>query len=96
MGPAYLLDVVGIDTAFHAEQVMAQGFPERMGKKGKNAIDVMYEQQRFGQKNGQGFYQYEKDKKGKPKKLMTLGLMNYLLLFAQQSALSPKKKLLLE
>ncbi|EMT6576040.1 fatty acid oxidation complex subunit alpha FadB [Providencia rettgeri] len=69
MGPAYLLDVVGIDTAFHAEQVMAQGFPERMGKKGKNAIDVMYEQQRFGQKNGQGFYQYEKDKKGKPKKV---------------------------
>lgn len=69
MGPAYLLDVVGIDTAFHAEQVMAQGFPERMSKTGKNAIDVMYEQQRFGQKNGKGFYQYEKDKKGKPKKV---------------------------
>lgn len=69
MGPAYLLDVVGIDTAFHAEQVMAQGFPERMSKTGKNAIDVMYEQQRFGQKNGKGFYQYEKDKKGKPKKI---------------------------
>ncbi|EPL9570957.1 fatty acid oxidation complex subunit alpha FadB [Providencia rettgeri] len=69
MGPAYLLDVVGIDTAFHAEQVMAQGFPERMSKMGKNAIDVMYEQQRFGQKNGKGFYQYEKDKKGKPKKI---------------------------
>lgn len=69
MGPAYLLDVVGIDTAFHAEQVMAQGFPERMSKTGKNAIDVMFEQQRFGQKNGKGFYQYEKDKKGKPKKI---------------------------
>lgn len=69
MGPAYLLDVVGIDTAFHAEQVMAQGFPERMSKAGKNAIDVMFEQQRFGQKNGKGFYQYEKDKKGKPKKI---------------------------
>lgn len=69
MGPAYLLDVVGIDTAFHAEQVMAQGFPERMSKIGKNAIDVMFEQQRFGQKNGKGFYQYEKDKKGKPKKI---------------------------
>ncbi|HBO22358.1 MAG TPA: fatty acid oxidation complex subunit alpha FadB [Providencia sp.] len=69
MGPAYLLDVVGIDTAFHAEQVMAQGFPERMSKTGKNAIDVMFEQQRFGQKNGKGFYQYEKDNKGKPKKI---------------------------
>ncbi|HGI5214461.1 TPA: fatty acid oxidation complex subunit alpha FadB [Providencia alcalifaciens] len=69
MGPAYLLDVVGIDTAFHAEQVMAQGFPQRMQKVGKNAIDIMFEQQRFGQKNGKGFYQYEKDKKGKPKKI---------------------------
>ncbi|MGJ3355639.1 fatty acid oxidation complex subunit alpha FadB [Providencia sp. Je.9.19] len=69
MGPAYLLDVVGIDTAFHAEQVMAQGFPKRMSKTGKNAIDVMFEQQRFGQKNGKGFYQYEKDNKGKPKKI---------------------------
>ncbi len=27
MGPAWLLDVVGIDTAHHAQQVMAQGFP---------------------------------------------------------------------
>ncbi len=27
MGPAYLLDVVGIDTAHHAQAVMAQGFP---------------------------------------------------------------------
>lgn len=69
MGPAYLLDVVGIDTAFHAEQVMAKGFPERMSKNSKNAIDVMFEEQRFGQKNGKGFYQYEKDKKGKPKKI---------------------------
>ncbi|EKT53053.1 fatty acid oxidation complex subunit alpha FadB [Providencia sneebia] len=69
MGPAYLLDVVGIDTGFHAEQVMAQGFPERMAKNSKNAIDVLFENQRFGQKNGKGFYQYEKDKKGKPKKI---------------------------
>lgn len=69
MGPAYLLDVVGIDTGFHAEQVMAQGFPERMAKNNKNAIDVLFENQRFGQKNGKGFYQYEKDKKGKPKKI---------------------------
>lgn len=30
IGPAYLLDVVGIDTAHHAQAVMAQGFPQRM------------------------------------------------------------------
>ena len=27
MGPAYLLDVIGIDTAKHAGSVMAAGFP---------------------------------------------------------------------
>ncbi|MFD1009424.1 MULTISPECIES: fatty acid oxidation complex subunit alpha FadB [Oceanisphaera] len=68
MGPAYLLDVVGIDTGHHAAAVMAEGFPERMSKSGKDAIDVMYEQQRFGQKNGKGFYVYSQDKKGKLKK----------------------------
>ncbi|MFP2769751.1 fatty acid oxidation complex subunit alpha FadB [Oceanisphaera sp. KMM 10153] len=68
MGPAWLLDVVGIDTGHHAAAVMADGFPERMGKSGKDAIDVMYEQQRFGQKNGKGFYDHRRDRKGKPVK----------------------------
>jgi 3-hydroxyacyl-CoA dehydrogenase/enoyl-CoA hydratase/3-hydroxybutyryl-CoA epimerase/enoyl-CoA isomerase len=30
MGPAYLSDVVGIDTGVHAAGVMAEGFPDRM------------------------------------------------------------------
>jgi len=68
MGPAYLLDVVGIDTGHHAGEVMAKGFPERMGKTAEDAIDVMYQAQRFGQKNGLGFYAYTKDSRGKPKK----------------------------
>ncbi|AOS97666.1 Fatty acid oxidation complex subunit alpha [Microbulbifer aggregans] len=71
MGPAYLMDVVGIDTGVHAEKVMAEGFPERMGKSFKAASDVMYEAERYGQKNGKGFYNYEEDKKGKPKKVAT-------------------------
>lgn len=69
MGPAYLLDVVGIDTAHHADAVMAQGFPDRMTHEGENAIDRMYKLERFGQKNSKGFYRYELDRKGKPKKL---------------------------
>lgn len=69
MGPAYLLDVVGIDTGHHAGDVMAQGFPARMNKEGRTAIDVMFEAGRFGQKNGKGFYAYESDSKGKPKKV---------------------------
>ncbi|MCD9531029.1 fatty acid oxidation complex subunit alpha FadB [Photobacterium carnosum] len=68
MGPAYLLDVVGIDTAHHAQKVMAEGFPQRMAKHDADAIDVLYEQQRFGQKTGAGFFNYHLDKKGKPKK----------------------------
>ncbi|AJI95880.1 fatty oxidation complex, alpha subunit FadB [Yersinia ruckeri] len=68
MGPAYLLDVVGIDTAHHAQAVMALGFPERMAKDYRDAIDVLFENQRYGQKNGLGFYRYTQDAKGKPRK----------------------------
>lgn len=68
MGPGYLLDVVGIDTAHHANAVMAAGYPDRMAATEKTAIDVMFEAQRFGQKNGKGFYAYVADKKGVPKK----------------------------
>jgi 3-hydroxyacyl-CoA dehydrogenase len=68
MGPAYLLDVVGIDTAHHAHAVMAAGFPQRMQKDYRDAIDALFERQRFGQKNGLGFWRYKEDSKGKPKK----------------------------
>ncbi len=50
MGPAYLLDVVGIDTAHHAQAVMAQGFPERMGKQGRDAIDALFEADKYGRR----------------------------------------------
>ena len=69
MGPAYLMDVVGMDTAHHARDVMAEGFPDRMKESRKTAVDTLYEAKRLGQKNGKGFYVYETDKKGKPKKV---------------------------
>ena len=69
MGPAYLLDVVGLDTGTHAAAVMAEGFPDRMSSGEGSVIDAMYKAERFGQKNGVGFYKYELDRKGKPKKL---------------------------
>lgn len=68
MGPAYLMDVVGMDTAVHAAEVMAQGFPDRMRHDWKNTTQVLVENQRLGQKNGKGYYVYAPDKKGKPKK----------------------------
>ncbi len=68
MGPAYLQDVVGIDTSHHVGDVLAEGYPDRMSKTFRTAMDVMYEAKRFGQKNGVGFYKYTTDPKGKPKK----------------------------
>lgn len=69
MGPATLLDVVGLDTAHHAQSVMADGFPTRMKKDYRDAIDALFEAQRFGQKNQRGFYAWESDKKGKTSKV---------------------------
>ncbi|GJM13138.1 MAG: fatty acid oxidation complex subunit alpha [Pseudohongiella sp.] len=68
MGPAYLLDVVGLDTAVHAQAVMADGF-DRMKSDLDTVIEKLFEQKALGQKSGSGFYRYEPDKKGKPKKL---------------------------
>jgi len=70
MGPAYLLDVVGIDTAHHASEVMAEAYPDRMSKEFKSATDALYENERYGQKNNVGFYKYELDKRGKQKKVL--------------------------
>lgn len=68
MGPAYLIDVVGIDTGVHGAAVMAEGFPDRMKPDFTGAIELMYKNNRLGQKNDVGFYKYELDKKGKKAK----------------------------
>jgi len=69
MGPAYLLDVVGVDTADHCTGVMSSGFPTRMAKIDNDPVSTLYANQRLGQKNGKGFYDYGKDKRGRPTKL---------------------------
>jgi len=68
MGPAYLLDVVGMDTADHAASVMADGIPERMAKVENDPVTLLFKAERLGQKNAKGFYNFSKDKRGKPKK----------------------------
>jgi 3-hydroxyacyl-CoA dehydrogenase/enoyl-CoA hydratase/3-hydroxybutyryl-CoA epimerase/enoyl-CoA isomerase len=78
MGPAYLLDVIGIDTAHHAQAVMAEGFPERMAGQGEAAVDLMFKERRFGQKNSLGFYAYEKDKKGRLQKQVDVSIVEKL------------------
>ena len=68
MGPAYLMDVVGIDTGDHAAAIMAEEFPDRMKMQDKTIVEIMHEKKRLGQKNGVGFYKYELDRRGKLKK----------------------------
>lgn len=68
MGPAYLLDVVGVDTADHCTGVMSSGFPERMKKIPNDPVSLLFNDDRFGQKNGKGFYNHSLDKRGRPTK----------------------------
>jgi 3-hydroxyacyl-CoA dehydrogenase/enoyl-CoA hydratase/3-hydroxybutyryl-CoA epimerase/enoyl-CoA isomerase len=68
MGPALLLDVIGIDTAVHADRVLAAAFPARMGHQGESAIEALLVAGRRGQKNGRGFYVWRAEKKGLPTK----------------------------
>jgi 3-hydroxyacyl-CoA dehydrogenase/enoyl-CoA hydratase/3-hydroxybutyryl-CoA epimerase/enoyl-CoA isomerase len=71
MGPAYLSDVVGLDTAAHAADVLEAGFPDRMAQFEGLATNVLFKAGRYGQKNGKGFYNYEADKRGKVQKVAT-------------------------
>lgn len=68
MGPAYLMDVVGIDTGYHCAGVLAEGYPDRMSMIEGDVIEKLYQDKKYGQKTGSGFYTYGVDKKGKPKK----------------------------
>jgi 3-hydroxyacyl-CoA dehydrogenase / enoyl-CoA hydratase / 3-hydroxybutyryl-CoA epimerase / enoyl-CoA isomerase len=68
MGPAYLIDVVGLDIAHHVVEIVSAGFPERMAPPHPSAIDILQADSRLGQKNGRGFYAYARDPKGRPRK----------------------------
>ena len=68
MGPAYLQDVVGMDTGSHVGDVIAAGYPQRMQPVEHNAVRLMVQNKRYGQKTGIGFYSYAPDAGGKPKK----------------------------
>lgn len=66
MGPAYLEDVIGIDTGSHVNDVISAGYPQRMPALADDALRVMARHGRYGQKNGLGFYRYEPNPRGKP------------------------------
>lgn len=65
MGPARLLDVIGLDTAHHAAHIMAQGFPTRMAPPCIDPVALLQNTGYLGQKNRLGFYRYPQDGKGR-------------------------------
>ena len=83
MGPGYLLDVVGVDTADHCTGVMSAGFPTRMKKLDNDPVSTLYNNKRFGQKNSKGFYDHSKDKRGRPLKVAAAATY---ALFAENAA----------
>ena len=66
MGPAYLEDVVGIDTGSHVNDVISAGYPDRMPHFADDALRLMKRLGRLGQKSSLGFYSYEPNAQGKP------------------------------
>ncbi|MGY2488449.1 fatty acid oxidation complex subunit alpha FadB [Cupriavidus sp. CP313] len=70
MGPAYLLDVIGMDTASHVIDVITAGYAPRMNLDGRHAVALMAEAGRLGQKSGLGFYRYAADETGRPRKTL--------------------------
>lgn len=71
MGPAYLQDVVGMDTSSHVIEHIANSYGERLQPGYENAVQRMASLGRLGQKSGVGFYRYENDPKGRPCKSVT-------------------------
>ena len=62
MGPITLYDVVGLDTAYYAGQVMHEAFPDRIVE--SPLLGAMVKAGRLGQKTNAGFFAY-KDKQGR-------------------------------
>lgn len=68
MGPAYLMDVVGLDTIVHCYSVMSKGIPERFVNDDTTPTETLLNSGRQGQKNGRGYYSYTAAKGGRPEK----------------------------
>lgn len=72
MGPAYLLDVAGIDTLDKAMKILGVAYPAVMSAQENNGYTTIIQrlagEKRYGQKTGAGFYRYEADAKGRPRR----------------------------
>ena len=64
MGPALLIDVVGIDTCVHADNVLAEAYPDRMRHEGQSAIEAMVAAVAPGPEERQGLLRLEAGEEG--------------------------------
>ena len=62
MGPIELYDMVGLDTALYAGNVLCEAFPDRFS--GSRILPALVEAGRMGQKSGRGFFSHQ-NKKGR-------------------------------
>lgn len=70
MGPAYLSDVIGLDTMSHIIEVICAGYPQRTTASPLEPTKVLAGHKRYGQKSGMGFYRYEADATGRRRKAL--------------------------
>ncbi|MGH6841024.1 MAG: 3-hydroxyacyl-CoA dehydrogenase family protein, partial [Methylocella sp.] len=68
MGPATLIDVIGMDISHHVVKIVSAGFAPRMDVPYETALEILLGAGHLGQKNGRGFYKYVSDSKGRPRK----------------------------
>ncbi|WP_297480180.1 3-hydroxyacyl-CoA dehydrogenase NAD-binding domain-containing protein [uncultured Photobacterium sp.] len=67
MGPAELIDVVGMDTSAHVLELMSQSY-SHMPQPENNIVQRLFDNNMLGRKNGEGFYLWSTDKRGRPVK----------------------------
>lgn len=78
MGPAYLNDVVGLDTAAHVFRTIGSAYPQRMSPSAVSLLDALVAQGRLGQKSGFGFYHYQRGEDGRPFKTPATDICDFL------------------
>lgn len=70
MGPALLVDTIGLDVMVHADKVLQDGYPSRMRHHMPVVVEHLYVSGLLGQKKGAGFYEYGQSTRGpRPREL---------------------------
>ncbi|MGV3525124.1 MAG: 3-hydroxyacyl-CoA dehydrogenase NAD-binding domain-containing protein [Candidatus Sericytochromatia bacterium] len=63
MGIFEVIDLAGVDVAYHTANSVSGLFESRPGFKRSSLLEKLYQEQRYGQKNGRGFYIHTGDEK---------------------------------